>query len=450
VSATIRFMGKPNTRSVRRTILSVVGGVAAVGLSSTLMAVGALPATPAQASTSNAASSIGFYNPSNASWHLNYDAEPTDESDVAFTAGQAGSGTVPVSGDWDGNGATSVGFYRYSDASWHLMNQLGGAASDITFSFGPVGDTSVQPVVGDWDGDGKDTVGFYVPSNASWHLASSNSQTATSTAFVWGTPANSNVRAVAGDWNADGKDTVGWYLQSNASWHLASANSPSASSLAFTNGPVGDTSVEAIAGDWDGNGGDSVGWYKPSNASFHLTNTNGNTGTSDIAYSFGPTGNSAIVPVSGDWDGKVAPPPPSTGLPTSPTAQQVVNYARSYKGQTVYQVDETTAAPWHGYRGDWCAWFATWAMRNATGGKEYTWVADMRKLGTEVSSPRVGDVVIFGNDQHVGIVSQNVNGIWYVVDGNGLSTGTSGDWTTTKVAERPIWNQAHDFIRINY
>lgn len=438
-------------RSRRSTrILAALSGVAAVGLGSTLLTVTVLPVTSAEASTSNSASSVGFYVPADASWHLNYDARPTDESDIAFKAGAAGSGIVPVTGDWDGNGATSVGFYSYKDASWHLMNKLGGASSDIVFTFGPAGDTSVQPVVGDWDGDGKDTVGFYSPKDAGWHLASSNSQSATSTAFVWGAAGDPTVRAVAGDWNGDGKDTIGWYSQKNAGWHLAAANSPSASSLAFTNGPAGDTNVEPVVGDWDGNGGDSVGWYSPSDASFHLTNTNGNVTTSDIAYSFGPKGDNTVVPVSGDWDGKVTATTPTSSLPASPTAQQVVDYGRSYLSKTVYDVDQTTAAPWRGYRGDWCAWFATWELRNTTGGKYYTWVADMRKLGTEVSTPRVGDIVIFGADQHVGIVSKNVNGIWYVLDGNGLSTGTSGDWTTTRVAERPIWNQSHDFIRVNY
>lgn len=292
-----------------RTRVRTIVGVAAVVVLSGIATVTATPAESAHADTGNVKSGIGFYVPSNSSFHLSYEAPPSSsgQSDRAFAFGPANSGEiVPVAGDWDGDGATSIGFYRYSDASWHLGQELNDG-SDLTFNFGPAGNTTVQPVVGDWDGDGKDTVGFYVPSNASWHLASSNSSTATSTAFVWGTPANANVRAVAGDWNADGKDTVGWYLQSNASWHLATANDDSASSLAFTNGPAGDTTVLPVTGDWDGNGGDSIGWYKPSNASYHLTNTNGNVTSSDINFNFGPTGNSAIVPVAGDWDGKAAP-----------------------------------------------------------------------------------------------------------------------------------------------
>lgn len=301
-------MGNTQKLDLRTRVRTIVG-VAAVVVLSGIATVTATPAESAHADTGNVKSGVGFYVPSNSSFHLSYEAPPssTGESDRAFKFGPANNGEIaPVAGDWDGDGATSVGFYRYSDASWHLGQELNDG-SDLTFNFGPAGNTTVQPVVGDWNGDGKDTVGFYVPSNASWHLASSNSSSATSTAFVWGTPANANVRAVAGDWNADGKDTVGWYLQSNASWHLATANDDSASSLAFTNGPAGDTTVLPVTGDWDGNGGDSIGWYKPSNASYHLTNTNGNVTSSDINFNFGPTGNSAIVPVAGDWDGKAAP-----------------------------------------------------------------------------------------------------------------------------------------------
>ncbi|MBA8988918.1 hypothetical protein FHW23_000150 [Curtobacterium pusillum] len=434
-------------RGLRAVASASVFGVVAAGL------IVAGPVSSASADTKTTEDSIGWYRPSDSSWHLSFDTPPGDESDVAFVNGPTNSGSVvPVAGDWNGDGADSIAWYRYSDASWHMSDDLSGGPSDAAFIWGPAGDTSITPIVGDWDGDGKDTVGWYRPSDGSYHLANANTTSASSSAFQWGPAGNTSVKPVVGDWDGDGKDTVGWYRPSDGSYHLANANNTTAGSSAFVAGPAGNTTVTAIAGDWNGDGKDTVGWYRPSDGSYHLAAAN-TTNPSSSAFAWGPTGNTSVVPIVGDWDGKVTAPPPSSGLPSSPTAQQVIDYARSYMGKTVYQVDGSTAAPWHGYRGDWCAWFSTWALRNTTGGTYYTWVHDMRKLGTQLpagASPRVGDIVIFGSDQHVGIVSKQVNGVWYVLDGNGLSTGTSGDWTTTKVAERPIWNQAHDFIRVDY
>jgi hypothetical protein len=254
----------------------------------------------------NNTAGIGYYQPSDSSFHLSYETPPSGgASDRAFTFGPSNTGgIVPVSGDWDGNGSVTVGWYRYSDASWHLSNDLNDN-SDITFNWGPAADTSVIPVAGDWDGNGKDTVGWYRPRDASWHLADANTTTATSTAFNWGPVGDATVTGVAGDWDGDGKDTVGWYRPSDASWHLADANAGNATSNAFQWGQAGNTAVKPVVGDWNGNKTDTVGWYRPSDASFHVSNGNIPTAAS-INFTFGPAGDDSLVPVAGDWDGRVA------------------------------------------------------------------------------------------------------------------------------------------------
>lgn len=300
-------MGKSQKQHRRAGFIRVLAGLAAATALSGFAVGVTTPEDSAQASTANAASGIGYYQPSNSSWHLSYSTPPGGgQSDRAFVFGPANSGgIVPVSGDWDGNGSSSVGWYRYSDASWHLTAELNGG-TDISFLYGPAGDKSVVPVAGDWDGDGKDTVGWYRPSDASWHLASANSNSATSSAFVYGAAGNSSVTAIAGDWNGDGKDTVGWYRPSDGSWHLASANGNGATSTAFAWGVSGNSSVSPVAGDWNGDGKDTVGWYRPSDGSYHLTNSNA-PGSASITFVFGPTGNSSLVPIAGDWDGRSTP-----------------------------------------------------------------------------------------------------------------------------------------------
>ncbi|MCS6588213.1 M23 family metallopeptidase [Curtobacterium flaccumfaciens] len=262
------------------------------------------PGDRASADTQSSADSIGWYRPSDASWHMSFDTPPGDESDVAFVNGPTNSGGVTaLAGDWDGDGSDSIAWYRNSDASWHFSSDLSGGASDATFSWGPAGDASVVPVVGDWDGDGKDTVGWYRPADASWHLASANNGSADSTAFVWGPAGNTAIRPVVGDWNGSKKDKVGWYRPSDGSWHLAQGNLTSAASTTFVWGPVGNSSIKAVAGDWNGDGRDTIGWYRPSDASWHLAAENSGAAASQ-AYSWGPAGNASVIPLVGDWDGR--------------------------------------------------------------------------------------------------------------------------------------------------
>lgn len=428
----------------RRVASASVIGVLAAGL----LAVGQVDT--ASADTKNTEDSIGWYRPSDSSWHLSFDAPAGDESDVAFVNGPPNSGSVvAVSGDWDGNGADSIAWYRYSDASWHMSNDLSGGPSDTAFVWGPAGDTSITPIVGDWNGDGKDTVGWYRPSDGSFHLASANTTSASSSAFVWGPAGNTSVHPVVGDWDGSGNDTVGWYRPSDGSFHLANANNTSAGSSAFVWGPAGDLSITAIAGDWNGDGKDTVGWYRPSDASYHLAGAN-TTSASSTAFAWGPAGNTSVTPVVGDWDGKPAPDPaPSTGLPSNPTAAETVAYARSYMNQGLAQIRSQTSAPWSSYPdADWCAWFVSWVERNNTGGVYETYAARMGRLGTITTSPQVGDVVMIG-DYHTGILSKRVNGAWYIIDGNGGQSGPT--IMTRKVIERPLWYQdGVQFVHINY
>jgi hypothetical protein len=127
------------------------------------------------------------------------------------------------------------------------------------------------------------------------------------------------------------------------------------------------------------------------------------------------------------------------------TRDGVVALARSYLGQGLQTIRSSTSGGWASYpNADWCAWFATWCLRGVTGGAYYTYVTQMYQLGYQVSTPDVGDVVIFP-DYHVGIVSKYAGGSWYLVDGNGGTTGA----LHTVVQERVIWN-SHTFIHINY
>jgi hypothetical protein len=287
-----------------------------------MIAAMVVAALPASAETEDRATSIGWYRPSDASFHLNDAIAADDASDRAFVYGPPGESSVTaVSGDWDGEASSSVGWYRPSDGSWHLTNTTAtGAVTHYGFVYGPAGDASVTPVAGDWDGDGKDSVGWYRPGDGSWHLTNTTATGAvTHYGFVYGPAGDASVRPVAGDWDGDGKDSVGWYRPGDGSWHLTNTTATGAvTHYGFVYGPAGDASVTPVAGDWDGDRKDSVGWYRPSDASWHLTNQRAAVNASDVTLVLGPVGNSSIQPVVGDWDGYIAPvlPPANPGPPT--------------------------------------------------------------------------------------------------------------------------------------
>ncbi len=225
---------------------------------------------------------VGFYRPADASFHLTNGHDGTSEH--AFTFGPANM--VPIAGDWDNDGKTTVGFYRPADGSFHLKNSHAGGAADVSFVFGP---PNMVPIAGDWNNDGKTTVGFYRPSDGSFHLTDGHDGTAEA-AFVYGPP---GMKPIAGDWNNDGKTTVGFYRPSDGSFHLTDGHDGT-SEHAFTYGPA---NMVPIAGDWNADGKSTVGFYRPSDGSFHLTD--GHDGTTEVSFVYGPPG---MRPIAGDWN----------------------------------------------------------------------------------------------------------------------------------------------------
>jgi len=228
-------------------------------------------------------STVGFYRPSDASFHLTNGHDGTSEHTFAFGS----ANMVPIAGDWDGDGKTTIGFYRPADGSFHLKNSLAGGASDVSFVFGP---PNMVPIAGDWNADGKTTVGFYRPSDGSFHLTNGHDGTAEH-AFRYGPP---NMKPIAGDWNYDGKSTVGFYNPADGSFHLTNENDGT-SEHAFVFGPA---NMVPIAGDWNGDGKSTVGFYRPSDGSFHLKDSH-EGGASDAAFVYGPAN---MRPIAGDWN----------------------------------------------------------------------------------------------------------------------------------------------------
>jgi hypothetical protein len=115
---------------------------------------------------------IGLYYPHAGWWFLdvNGDGFWIEGTDIDFGFGD-GVGSLPVAGDWNGDGIDTIGLY-YPHAGWWFLDVNGDGfwteGTDIDFGFG--GGEGSLPVTGDWNGDDVDAIGLYYPSAGRWFL----------------------------------------------------------------------------------------------------------------------------------------------------------------------------------------------------------------------------------------------------------------------------------------
>ena len=255
-----------------------------------------------------------------------------DENGTPLTTFHFGmSGSVPVTGDWDGSGTTKIGVFL--DGLWFLDLNGNGLwdDKDLWIKLGAKGD---QPVAGDWNGDGKTDIGIFghawggdakavarepgLPDaqNVAVHSRPKNVPPDSADAttgyrtlkkghagklrsdvidhvFQYGTKGDI---AVVGDWNGDGIYTVGifrngvWYLDMDGDGRWSDGD------VMVEFGQEGDLPV---VGDWTGDGITKLGVYR--NGTFYLdTNNNHKLDATDKVFQLGGAGDK---PVAGDWTG---------------------------------------------------------------------------------------------------------------------------------------------------
>ncbi len=212
------------------------------------------------------------------------------------------AGTVPVTGDFDGDGTADYGCYDAAGnlgqpaGSWYLMQSSAGFE---TRTFGYAG---TVPVTGDFDGDGTADYGCYDAAGnlgqpaGSWYLMQSTAGFETRTFGYAGTV------PVVGDFDGDGTadygcyDAAGNYGQPAGSWYLMQ------STAGFTTATFGYAGTVPIAGDFDGDGAadygcyDAAGNYGQPAGSWYLMQSSAGFETRTFGYA-------GTVPVTGDFDG---------------------------------------------------------------------------------------------------------------------------------------------------
>ncbi|HKO39383.1 MAG TPA: M10 family metallopeptidase domain-containing protein [Solirubrobacterales bacterium] len=224
-------------------------------------------------------------------WRLR-NANSAGNPDVTFDFGV--SGTVLVSGDWNGDGTATPGTYDAVTGVWNLRNSNSSGGGEISFQYG--GGPWARAVVGDWNNDGTDTIGVYDPVAGNWNLRNSNNSGNPNYSFQygggpWRTP-------VAGDWNGDGTTTIGVYDPSAGNWNLRNSISGGNPNYSFQYG--GGVWARGIVGDWNGDGIDTIGVYDPNAGNWNLRDSNSG-GNPNHSFQYG--GGVWNRGMSGDWNG---------------------------------------------------------------------------------------------------------------------------------------------------
>jgi hypothetical protein len=239
-------------------------------------------------------------------------------------------GSIPITGDFNGDGITDVGVFYHGQ--WFIDLNGNGIwdDDDLWASLGKKGD---KPVTGDWDGDGKTDMGIFGtawagdpraaaaepglpdphnrPNGAKKNMPPTPDQ-ATNGRRELKRTAHGRLRSdvidhvfyfggvgdvpVAGDWNGDGTDTIGvfnmgvWVLDTNGDGQWQPGE------LMVDLGQPGDTPV---VGDWNGDGVDELGVFR--RGVFYLdTNRDYTLDARDKVFELGAEGD---IPVVGDWNG---------------------------------------------------------------------------------------------------------------------------------------------------
>lgn len=209
--------------------------------------------------------------------------------DIVFSYGVPSD--RPVAGDWNGDGIDTIGFYHPSNGSFHLRNSNSSGKDDISFAYG---ETEDLPVVGDWNEDGVDTIGVFRPSTHTFYLKNANNGNPP-VDYVFSFGQTGDI-PIAGDWNKSGTDTIGVYRPSNGTFYLRDTNSAGSADYTI---PWGWKDDLPVAGDWNEDGIHTFGLFRPSTQFWFLNDSLENDGP-DAEFAYGSVG--SLMPIVGDWN----------------------------------------------------------------------------------------------------------------------------------------------------
>ena len=198
------------------------------------------------------------------------------------------AGTIPVSGDYDGDGRADLAVYYPATGSWYIRTLSG-----TTIAWGVQwGSKGMRPVAGDYNGDGIADLALYEPASARWYI-----RTISGTVLAWGVQWGSKTMIpVSGDYDGDRKADLALFDSPNNKWYIRTL---SGTTIAW-GVQWGFNGTKPISGDYDGDGKADLAIYHPATSNWYIRTIAGTVFAYPVKFGSGPE------PVSGDYnkDGK--------------------------------------------------------------------------------------------------------------------------------------------------
>jgi len=237
-------------------------------------------------------------------------------------------GTIPVSGDFDGDGKSDLAVYHPATGAWYIRtvsgtilawnlnpgfyggvpvpgDYYGDRKSDLTvFRSGMwyIGNLSIPiisyplpngdiPVSGDYDGCGKTDFAVYNSGTGRWFIKKLFVSAPLAWDLSWGFK---GAIPVSGDYDGDGKADLAVYHSAAGNWYIRSLIG---NVLAWAVN-WGFSAAIPVSGDYNGDGRADLAVYDTLNGKWYIRSLIGNVLAWGLQHGF-----KGAIPVSGDYDG---------------------------------------------------------------------------------------------------------------------------------------------------
>jgi hypothetical protein len=212
----------------------------------------------------------------------------------------AGTGYVPISGDFDNDGRADILWYWAGDTTARIWWGRADRTFDIDNRVGFFPATSYTNVfAGDFDNNGYDDIFMYKAGGGGDYVRFASSGRTFGSAVSH--PVNNTLIPIVGNFDNSSGDDIFWYSTATAAvnrWYSLGSQT----SFNVLNGYAVDPGgpFEPIVGNFDGSLGDDIFWYVAGASQDRLWYSVGGTSFSKVNAE---NVSSTYAPISGDFDG---------------------------------------------------------------------------------------------------------------------------------------------------
>ncbi len=230
---------------------------------------------------------LSLYRPGSQTW--NSLARVNSQVNIVREIGTVGS--VPVTGDFDGDGLSDEGVFDPVTSKWELLTSNTGIKLEYV-----LGSNNSTPAPADYDGDGRADIAVFQPQTTTYLIKNSSTSSVDSTQI-----GKRNDIPVPCDYNGDGKSELSLFNPITGIWSTKIGNSVATSQFGL-NGDI------PVPGDFNGDGRCDRAVWRPSNGNWYIQGQgilqHGLGGDIPLPLDFNGDGKSNLVvfrPLTGQW-----------------------------------------------------------------------------------------------------------------------------------------------------